>query len=114
MQFEDIRPVLSGIVGGLVAMGLYRLWAKWLPKGSNGKPTEALRLQYRAERRVPMISQTGADGPFPDTGHGEPRPQVAPPARHSNGFSPFGTGAASSGTFAVSEAWRSMCVFFPG
>jgi hypothetical protein len=49
VQFEDIRPVLSGIAGGLVAMGLYRLWAKWLPKGINGKPTEALRLQYRSE-----------------------------------------------------------------
>jgi hypothetical protein len=30
-------------------MGLYRLWARWLPKGTNGKPTEALRLQYRPE-----------------------------------------------------------------
>lgn len=48
MQFEDIRPVLSGIVGGLVAMGVYRLWSGSLPKGLNGKSAETLLLQYRS------------------------------------------------------------------
>ena len=48
MQYEH-SPVVSGVIGGLVAMGLAWLWSDWLPKGQNGKSPEALKLQYRTE-----------------------------------------------------------------
>jgi hypothetical protein len=48
MQYEH-GPVVSGIIGGLVAMGLAWLWSGWLPKGQNGKSAETLKFQYRIE-----------------------------------------------------------------
>lgn len=48
MQYEH-SPVVSGVIGGLIAMGLAWLWSGWLPKGKNGKSPEALKTQYRAE-----------------------------------------------------------------
>jgi hypothetical protein len=48
MQYEH-SPVISGIVGGLIAMGLAWLWSGLLPKGYNGKSPEILKSQYRVE-----------------------------------------------------------------
>ena len=47
MQFEDIRPIVSGLAGGMIAYGLYGLWSKSLPKQFNGKSASALKSQYR-------------------------------------------------------------------
>jgi hypothetical protein len=48
MQFEH-SPVLSGVIGGAIAMALAWLWSGWLPKGQNGKSPEALRTEYKTE-----------------------------------------------------------------
>lgn len=48
MQYEH-SPVVSGVIGGLIAMGLAWLWSGWLPKGQNGKSADTLKLQYRTE-----------------------------------------------------------------
>jgi hypothetical protein len=48
MQYEH-SPVVSGVIGGLIAMGLAWLWSGWLPKGQNGKSAETLKFQYRTE-----------------------------------------------------------------
>ena len=48
MQYEH-SPIISGIVGGLIAMGLAWLWSGWLPKPRNGISPETLKLQYRVE-----------------------------------------------------------------
>jgi hypothetical protein len=48
MQYEH-SPVVSGVIGGLIAMGLAWLWSGWLPKGQNGKSPETLKFQYRRE-----------------------------------------------------------------
>jgi hypothetical protein len=48
MPYEH-SPVVSGVIGGLVAMGLAWIWSGWLPKGQNGKSAETLKFQYRTE-----------------------------------------------------------------
>ena len=45
----DHSPIVSGIIGGAIAMGLAWLWSGWLPKGQNGKSPETLKSQYRVE-----------------------------------------------------------------
>lgn len=48
MEYEH-SPVVSGVLGALIAMGLAWLWSGWLPKGHKGKSQETLRARYRAE-----------------------------------------------------------------
>ena len=31
MKFENIRPIISGLLGALTAIWLARLWARWIP-----------------------------------------------------------------------------------
>lgn len=47
MDFSEYRPILSGLLGGLVATLVCAAWAKWLPKARNGKSPESLQLQHR-------------------------------------------------------------------
>jgi hypothetical protein len=52
MEFDQYRPILSGLIGGLIATLLCAAWAKWLPKGLNGKAPETLLLQHRLAVRL--------------------------------------------------------------
>jgi len=47
MDLSEFRPILSGLLGGLVATLLCAAWAKWLPRVKNGKSAETLQLQHR-------------------------------------------------------------------
>jgi hypothetical protein len=47
MEFSEYRPIISGLLGGLVATVLCAAWARWLPRGMNGKSSEVLALQHR-------------------------------------------------------------------
>ena len=48
MELAELRPILSGLVGGLVAAALGVWWARWLPRERNGKDPGILKLQYRS------------------------------------------------------------------
>lgn len=52
MEFSEYRPIISGLLGGLAATILCAAWAKWLPKGRNGKTPETLLLQHRFAVRL--------------------------------------------------------------
>lgn len=47
MEFHEYRPIISGLLGGLIATLICAAWARWLPKGANGKAPETLLLQHR-------------------------------------------------------------------
>ncbi|WP_395009176.1 hypothetical protein [Undibacterium sp.] len=47
MEFGELRPILSGLIGGLIAMWLSILLARWLPEVCNGKSVKTLVLEYR-------------------------------------------------------------------
>ena len=47
MEFESIRPVLSGVAGGIIATWLTSRWARRLPSTHNGKSRHALLRQHR-------------------------------------------------------------------
>jgi hypothetical protein len=45
---DELRPLLSGIAGGLVSFALVAWLAKWMPRSVAGKSPESLRVEYRA------------------------------------------------------------------
>ena len=47
MEFESLRPVLSGVVGGIIAIVLCSAWTKWIPRVCNYKRAETLLRQNR-------------------------------------------------------------------
>lgn len=47
MEFESIRPVLSGVAGGIIATWLTSRWSRRLPSRHNGKSRDALLRQNR-------------------------------------------------------------------
>jgi len=47
MEFESIRPVLSGVAGGIIATWLTSHWSRRLPSRHNGKSRDALLRQHR-------------------------------------------------------------------
>jgi len=48
MEFDSIRPVISGIVGGIIATWLTSRWARTLPDSYNRKSRDTLLRQHRA------------------------------------------------------------------
>jgi len=52
VEFSDIRPIISGLVGGLVAIGLAKSWERWVPKASGDKPAAYLLDTYRGAIRI--------------------------------------------------------------
>lgn len=48
MELGELRPILSGLVGGLIAICLCTALARWIPKVCNGKSVEALVLEHRS------------------------------------------------------------------
>lgn len=51
MDFAEYRPILSGLIGGLVATIVCAAWSRWLPSGLNGKTVDELLVQHRAAVR---------------------------------------------------------------
>jgi hypothetical protein len=47
MDFESYRPILSGLVGGLIATWLAARWAKTLPQTFSGKSNDQLLREHR-------------------------------------------------------------------
>lgn len=47
MDFDSIRPVLSGVVGGMIATWLTSRWARNLPNRYNGSSRDALARRHR-------------------------------------------------------------------
>ena len=47
MELGEYRPILSGLLGGLIAALVCTVWAQWLPKGLNGKAPSTLLLLHR-------------------------------------------------------------------
>lgn len=48
MEFGDLRPILSGLAGGLIAVWLCTALARWIPEVCNGKRVETLIVEYSA------------------------------------------------------------------
>jgi hypothetical protein len=48
MDIASLRPILSGIVGGLLAIALCTAWARWVPRVCNYKRAETLLRQNRS------------------------------------------------------------------
>ena len=48
MEFDSIRPVLSGVIGGVIATWLTARWSRRLPTSYNSKSRESLARQHRA------------------------------------------------------------------
>jgi len=47
MELESYRPVITGLVGGLIAMWLTSRWAKTLPQTFAGKANDQLLREHR-------------------------------------------------------------------
>ena len=47
MDFDSIRPILSGVAGGVIATWLTTRLARSLPESYNAKPRDALLRQHR-------------------------------------------------------------------
>jgi len=47
MEFDSIRPFVSGTLGGLLTLFLLRKWAKYVPRKYGAKDAEALVAEYR-------------------------------------------------------------------
>src|SRR5688572_23666638 len=47
MEFDSIRPVISGVVGGIIATWLTSRWARNLPASYNGRSRDVLLRQHR-------------------------------------------------------------------
>jgi len=47
MEIDSIRPVISGVIGGMIAAWLTSRWARNLPKSYNRKSRDILLKQHR-------------------------------------------------------------------
>lgn len=47
MEWDSIRPVLSGSLGGTLAVLLCRALSRWIPRTCNGKHARTLVREYR-------------------------------------------------------------------
>lgn len=47
MDFESIRPVFSGVVGGALAIVFCHVLSRWVPQVCNGKSAATLIREYR-------------------------------------------------------------------
>jgi hypothetical protein len=52
MSFDTIRPILSGIIGAVIAGWLVTKWARWVPVKVGAKARERLLKEYRVTIRV--------------------------------------------------------------
>ncbi|HWI19302.1 MAG TPA: hypothetical protein VNT81_16220 [Vicinamibacterales bacterium] len=56
MPFEDIRPIVSGLVGGVLALALGRWLSRWLPDKVNGKGAATLVHDHAVALRAGNIA----------------------------------------------------------
>jgi len=52
LEFDSVRPVITGVIGGLLSLWLIRRWAPHVPQAYNSKTAE----QLAAENRVGIIA----------------------------------------------------------
>ena len=55
MEFDSIRPVISGVIGGMIAAWLTSRWAYGLPTQYGKKSRETLCQQHRLAIRVANV-----------------------------------------------------------
>lgn len=55
MSFDTIRPILSGIIGALLAGWLVTKWARWVTVGVGRKGRERLLAEYGRTIRVANV-----------------------------------------------------------
>lgn len=48
MRLEEFSPVLSGLIGGLIAIWLSWAWERWIAKGYKGRSAEILLSEGRS------------------------------------------------------------------
>lgn len=48
MTLDELRPVLSGLAGGVVAVWLSHRLSRWIPASLNGKSAQSLVQEHRA------------------------------------------------------------------
>jgi hypothetical protein len=65
MSFDELRPILSGLIGGALVIALSSSLAKWVPKSFQGKSADQLLLENRsAIRCADILSSIGMLGAF--------------------------------------------------
>ena len=47
MEFDAVRPVITGVIGGLLSLWLIRRWAPHVPQACNSKTAEQLAAENR-------------------------------------------------------------------
>lgn len=47
MELENIRPIITGLIGGLLSLWLMRRWARHVPETYKEKSAEQLLSEYR-------------------------------------------------------------------
>jgi hypothetical protein len=52
VTFDDIRPILSGLAGGAIALWLSHRLSRWIPVALNGKSAPALTAEHRTTIRL--------------------------------------------------------------
>ncbi|NCT84288.1 MAG: hypothetical protein GXC94_14160 [Comamonadaceae bacterium] len=56
MDLGEYRPILSGLIGGVIATMMCSAWARWLPKGMNGKEPQTLQFEHRWAVRLANVA----------------------------------------------------------
>jgi hypothetical protein len=56
MNFEDVRPITSGLAGALVSVLVGRWMSRWLPQVVNGKTSASLAREYRLPIRAANLA----------------------------------------------------------
>lgn len=52
MSFDEVRPIISGIVGGALAVALSAALSRWIPKAFRGKSANELLREFRTPIKV--------------------------------------------------------------
>lgn len=60
MDFETIRPLLTGTAGGLFTLWLIRKWARFIPRAHRKKDAKQLLAEYRTSLIVANVLFFGA------------------------------------------------------
>lgn len=55
MSFETIRPILSGIIGAMIAGWLATKWARWIPRTVGAKGRVQLLKEHRTTIRIANV-----------------------------------------------------------
>lgn len=65
MSIDDVRPIISGIVGGMLAICLSALLSRWIPKAFRQKSADFLLREFRIAIKVTnLLSLLGLLSPI--------------------------------------------------